>query len=72
MDIALCSVWADFVLVWEENLDDGPRAEQSGDNSHNSHRIWREEFLSRLQAAGLQQELVSEAATEGAVHFVIS
>lgn len=54
----------DFVLVWEESLavlkDGTLEKDKSSHATQDSHRKWREDFLSRLQAAGIDQELVSE------------
>ncbi|XP_067307687.1 anoctamin-7 [Pseudorasbora parva] len=50
----------DFVLVWEESVNPLKSAESdelSSGSSHDTHRKWRTEFLSRLQAAGLHQEM---------------
>ncbi|KAI1893833.1 hypothetical protein AGOR_G00127740 [Albula goreensis] len=49
----------DFVLVWEDShmpLKDGQTEEKVVPASNDSHRKWRENFLSRLQAAGIKQE----------------
>uniref|UniRef100_A0A8C7UDD5 Anoctamin n=1 Tax=Oncorhynchus mykiss TaxID=8022 RepID=A0A8C7UDD5_ONCMY len=55
----------DFVLVWEESLavlkDGTLEKDKSSHATQDSHRKWREDFLSRLQAAGIDQEMVSEA-----------
>uniref|UniRef100_A0A8C8J1P2 Anoctamin n=1 Tax=Oncorhynchus tshawytscha TaxID=74940 RepID=A0A8C8J1P2_ONCTS len=55
----------DFVLVWEESLavlkDGTLEKDKSSHAIQDSHRKWREDFLSRLQAAGIDQEMVSEA-----------
>ncbi|XP_028818610.1 anoctamin-7 [Denticeps clupeoides] len=51
----------DFVLVWEEELSTF-KAEESEKSLHishsddNSHKKWRQEFLSGLQEAGILQE----------------
>lgn len=52
----------DFVLVWEEPVNQTKPVEpevKSPDTTHHIHRKWRKEFLSRLQTAGLHQEMVS-------------
>ncbi|XP_026138664.1 anoctamin-7-like [Carassius auratus] len=50
----------DFVLVWEESVNPLKSAESdevSSGSSSDTHRKWRTEFLSRLQTAGLHQEM---------------
>ncbi|TRY58070.1 hypothetical protein DNTS_022712, partial [Danionella cerebrum] len=50
----------DFVLVWEESASStkSPDAEElSLGSSRDTHRKWRIDFLSRLRAAGLNQEM---------------
>ncbi|CAM4556395.1 unnamed protein product [Leuciscus chuanchicus] len=50
----------DFVLVWEESVNPLKSAELdelSSGSSRDTHRKWRTEFLSRLRAAGLHQEM---------------
>lgn len=48
----------DFVLVWEESVSEQKEelAEGKCGSASLSHRKWREAFLSKLQAAGIQQE----------------
>nr|XP_055051662.1 anoctamin-7 [Misgurnus anguillicaudatus] len=51
----------DFVLVWEDSVNPLKSAESDKEeafhSSRDSHRKWRTEFLSRLQAAGIHQEM---------------
>ncbi|XP_056330037.1 anoctamin-7 [Danio aesculapii] len=50
----------DFVLVWEESgnpLKSADGEELSFSSSRDAHRKWRTEFLSKLQDAGLHQEM---------------
>lgn len=52
----------DFVLVWEEPVNQAKPDEpedKSSNTTNDIHRKWRTEFLSRLQTAGLHQEMVS-------------
>lgn len=49
----------DFVLVWKERLPEmkGEKTEEKASRSHkDSHRKWRENFLTKLQAAGILLE----------------
>ncbi|XP_007236828.2 anoctamin-7 [Astyanax mexicanus] len=47
----------DFVLVWDEPVTPLKASEPEDKTSTQAtHRKWREEFLSKLQTAGLQQE----------------
>ncbi|XP_053362770.1 anoctamin-7 [Clarias gariepinus] len=50
----------DFVLVWEEPVNQAKATEpeyKSIENTNDNHSKWRMEFLSRLQTAGLRQEM---------------
>ncbi|XP_060800120.1 anoctamin-7 isoform X1 [Neoarius graeffei] len=50
----------DFVLVWEEPVNQAKPDEledKSSNTTSDTHRKWRMEFLSRLQTAGLHQEM---------------
>lgn len=56
-------LWTDFVLVWEESLavqKDELEGDKSSHATRDTHRKWREEFMSRLQVAGIKQEMVSD------------
>ncbi|XP_036393347.1 anoctamin-7 [Megalops cyprinoides] len=61
----------DFVLVWEDSLThsspkDGQAEDKVSPAPHDAHWKWRENFLSRLQAAGIQLEkrVVEEEKTQ--------
>ncbi|KAF7700140.1 hypothetical protein HF521_003098 [Silurus meridionalis] len=48
----------DFVLVWEEPVNQSVEPEEKSFNTTNDiHRKWRTDFLSRLQTSGLHQEM---------------
>lgn len=50
------------MLVWEEPVTQAKPNEpedKSSSTTNDIHMKWRTEFLSRLQAAGLQEEMVS-------------
>ncbi|KAG7471024.1 hypothetical protein MATL_G00120030 [Megalops atlanticus] len=61
----------DFVLVWEDSLThsppkDGQAEDKESPAPHDAHHKWRENFLSRLQAAGihLEKRVVEEEKTQ--------
>ncbi|KAM6970142.1 anoctamin-7 [Aplochiton taeniatus] len=62
-----------FVLVWEEAV----QKEKSNPDSHSrpssshSHKKFREEFLSRLEAAGLNHELREVQQTKKKISYVL-
>uniref|UniRef100_A0A8C7DQI4 Anoctamin n=1 Tax=Oncorhynchus kisutch TaxID=8019 RepID=A0A8C7DQI4_ONCKI len=66
----------DFVLVWEESLavlkDGTLEKDKSSHAIQDSHRKWREDFLSRLQAAGIDQEMVILQAKKKISYVLLS
>uniref|UniRef100_A0A4W5JQF8 Anoctamin n=1 Tax=Hucho hucho TaxID=62062 RepID=A0A4W5JQF8_9TELE len=66
----------DFVLVWEESLavlkDGASEKDKSCHATQDSHRKWREDFLSRLQAAGIDQEMVILQAKKKISYVLLS
>uniref|UniRef100_A0A674AUV5 Anoctamin n=1 Tax=Salmo trutta TaxID=8032 RepID=A0A674AUV5_SALTR len=66
----------DFVLVWEESLavlkDGASEKDKSSHATQDSHRKWREDFLSRLQAAGIDQEMVILQAKKKISYVLLS
>ena len=74
----LLSPGIDFVLVWEEDLTelkDENTEEKLSPAPDDSHRTWRERFLSSLQAAGILLEKVgkvSEGQRTGAQKLILA
>uniref|UniRef100_A0A8C7WFE7 Anoctamin n=1 Tax=Oncorhynchus mykiss TaxID=8022 RepID=A0A8C7WFE7_ONCMY len=65
----------DFVLVWEESLavlkDGTLEKDKSSHATQDSHRKWREDFLSRLQAAGIDQEMREVLQAKKKISYVL-